>query len=176
MISIMTRSSTANHLTRPKKRGRGRKNIGENYGTRKPSHDDNNSMTKHDRPPFFHFSRPNRFVNRPSESSTQRSGNVGEKVASLEERSMARPPLLLFDYLKSDSDPLTKCPVRFEGSELPFVVASRSIGSAASEFRTEYVGTRQLLHPSRFNEPDRFHRSAARAAPAEERGGEGRED
>lgn len=89
---------------------------------------------------------------------------------------MARPPLLLFDYLKSDSDPLTKCPVRFEGSELPFVVASRSIGSAASEFRTEYVGTRQLLHPSRFNEPDRFHRSAARAAPAEERGGEGRED
>lgn len=92
MISIMTRPSTANHLTRPKKRGRGRKNIGGNYGTRKPSHDDNNSMTKHDRPPFFHFSRPNRFVNRPSESSTQRSGNVGEKVASLEERSMARPP------------------------------------------------------------------------------------
>lgn len=175
MISIMTRSSTANHLTRPKKRGRGRKNIGGNYGTRKPesSHDDNNSMTKHDRPPFFHFSRPNRFVNRPSESSTQRSGNVGEKVASLEERSMARPPppfRLLEKRLGSPYE------IRFEGSELPFVVASRSIGSAASEFRTEYVGTRQLLHPSRFNEPDRFHRSAARAAPAEERGGEGRED
>lgn len=87
---------------------------------------------------------------------------------------MARPPPPPFRLLEKRLG--SPYEVRFEGSELPFVVASRSIGSAASEFRTEYVGTRQLLHPSRFNEPDRFHRSAARAAPAEERGGEGRED
>lgn len=92
MISIMTRPSTANHLTRPKKRGRGRKNIGGNYGTRKPSHDDNNSMTKHDRPPFFSplFSPQQMYLLIDRQSRRRRE--VGEKVASLEERSMARPP------------------------------------------------------------------------------------
>lgn len=68
---------------------------------------------------FSTFSRPNRFVNRPSESSTQRSGNVGEKVAILlSRRDQWLAPLLLFDYLKSDSDPLTKSALKGASSPL----------------------------------------------------------
>lgn len=120
MISIMTRPSTANHLTRPKKRGRGRKNIGGNYGTRKPSHDDNNSMTKHDRPPFFSplFSPQQMYLLIDRQSRRRREVETLVKKQHLSRRDQWLAPLLLFDYLKSDSDPLTKSALKGASSPL----------------------------------------------------------
>lgn len=122
-------------------------------------------------------------------SGPRRSGNVGEKVAiPLPERDQwlgtngGRPlpflPLLrvppLFRLLEkrlAERSPYELGPLSRERSPL----SSRLVRSdRLRAFRTEHVGTRQLLHPSRFNEPDRFHRSAARAAPAKERVERGR--